>query len=196
MWRKNRATGYMVGDVCVGVDLNRNFDSNWSLHSSNVVCSDVFHGREAFSEPETQIVRDIIEEHIDRLELFLDIHSFGSMILYGMGTGNLPPNGLFLHLVGVQMATEIDKVKTSWNPNYIVGNVAAVLYQASGSAQDYAQEVTNRLAYTYELPGYRYGLGTVAGFLVDPEFIEQAGFETWEGIKAGARYVRDNYRNA
>lgn len=176
------------------MDLNRNFDSNWSGHSSNFVCSDTFHGRGPFSESETAVVRDIVEEHLDRLELFLDIHSFGSMILYGMGTGVLPPNGLILHLIGVQMATEIDRVKTEFNPNYIVGNVVAILYHSSGSAQDYAQEVTNRYAYTYELPGHRLGLGTVAGFLVDPDFIEQAGFETWEGIKAGARFVRDNRR--
>ncbi|XP_049878430.1 carboxypeptidase B-like [Pectinophora gossypiella] len=193
-WRKNRATGYMINDICVGVDLNRNFDINWSSHSSNIVCSEIFHGRAPYSEPETIVIRDIIREHIDRIELFLDIHSFGSMILYGFGTGILPPNGLILHLVGVQMATAIDAVKMSWNPNYIVGNVAMVLYEASGSAQDYAQGVGVPLSYTYELPGHRFGSGTAAGFLVDPNFIEQAGFETWEGIKAGARFARNNFR--
>lgn len=123
----------------------------------------------------------------------MDIHSFGSMILYGYGTGDLPPNGLFLHLVGVNMATAIDAVKMSWNPNYVVGNVALVLYQASGSAGDYAQSVGVPYAYTYELPGHRFGIGGF-GFFVDPAFIEQAGFETWEGIKVGARYVRNSFQ--
>lgn len=184
----------MIGDLCVGVDLNRNFDVNWSNHSSNNPCTETFHGRGPFSEPEAAIVRDIILQHIDRMELFLDIHSFGSYILYGFGTGVLPPNGLFLHLVGVQMATAIDEVKMPWNRNYVVGNVALVLYNASGSAQDYAQAIGVPFSYTYELPGHRFGLGTGAGFFVDPSFIGQAGFETWEGIKVGARYARNNFR--
>lgn len=90
------------------------------------------------------------------------------------------------------MATAIDAVKMSWNPDYIVGNVALVLYQASGSAGDYATSIGVPYSYTYELPGHRFGIGGL-GFLVDPAFIEQAGFETWEGIKVAARYVRDGY---
>ncbi|KAG6448463.1 hypothetical protein O3G_MSEX005519 [Manduca sexta] len=183
----------MIGNICMGVDLNRNFDFNWGQASSNVVCMETFHGRGPFSEPETAIIRDILLEHSDRLELFLDIHSFGSMILYGWGTGVLPPNGLILHLVAVQMAHAIDAVKMSWNADYVVGNAALVLYQASGTAQDYGKVAGVELSYTYELPGFRFGLG-LFGFLVDPDFIEQAGFETWEGIKVGARYVRDNYK--
>ncbi|XP_030023348.2 carboxypeptidase B [Manduca sexta] len=192
-WRKNRATGYMIGNICMGVDLNRNFDFNWGQASSNIVCMETFHGRGPFSEPETAIIRDIFLEYSDRIELFLDIHSFGSMILYGWGTGVLPPNALILHMVGVQMAHAIDAVKMSWNRDYIVGNCALVLYEASGTAGDYGKVAGVELSYTYELPGLRFGLGTF-GFLVDPNFIEQAGFETWEGIKVGARYVRDNYK--
>ncbi|KAJ0172520.1 hypothetical protein K1T71_011659 [Dendrolimus kikuchii] len=178
-WRKNRATGYMIGNLCLGVDLNRNFDISWSEASSNSVCSETFHGSGPFSEPETAIIRDIFLEHQGRIELFLDIHSFGSMILYGYGTGQLPANALWVNLVGVQMAQAIDAVKTSWNPNYIVGNVALVLYQASGSAMDFAKAAGVPFAYTFELPGHRFGLGAL-GFLVDANFIEQAGFETWE----------------
>lgn len=183
----------MIGDICVGVDLNRNFDVNWSTASSNTVCMETFHGSGPFSEPETTIIRDIFLQYGDRMELFIDIHSFGSMILYGYGTGVLPSNGLFLHLVGVQMAQAIDAVKASFNPDYVVGNVALVLYEASGSAGDYAQITGVPLSYTFELPGRRFGAGAL-GFLVDPSFIEQAGFETWEGIKVGAIYVRDRFR--
>nr|CAF25190.1 carboxypeptidase [Helicoverpa armigera] len=191
LWRKNRSTNY--GPLCVGVDLNRNFDIHWSQASSSIVCSDTFHGASPFSEPETAIIKSIFDQYGDRIELFLDIHSFGSMILYGYGNGVLPPNGLLVHLVGVQMAQAIDAVKMSWNNDYIVGNVALVLYQASGSAGDYAQSVGVPYSYTYELPGHRFGIGGF-GFFVDPAFIEQAGFETFEGIKTGARYVRDNFR--
>ncbi|XP_047998514.1 carboxypeptidase B-like [Leguminivora glycinivorella] len=193
-WRKNRATGFMVGNMCAGVDLNRNFGHQWSQASSASVCSETFHGSSAFSEPEAAIIRDITLAYSDRIELFLDIHSFGSWMLYGYGDGVLPPNGLIIHLVGVRMAEAIDAVKWPSNRNYVVGNTALLLYPASGTTSDYAQSLGIPLAYTYELPAYRNNYNTVSGFLVDPDFIEQAGFETWQGIKAGARYAADNYR--
>ena len=165
----------------------------WGTASSNNPCSETFHGTGPFSEPETAIMRDIIAAHRSRLALFLDIHSFGSMILYGFGNGVLPPNALQLNLVGVQMAQAIDSVKWPSNRNYIVGNILHVLsYGASGGCSDYAQFYTP-FSYTYELPAWRNS-GGFAGFLVDPEFIEQAGFETWEGIKVGARAAANAFR--
>ncbi|XP_013200770.2 carboxypeptidase B [Amyelois transitella] len=193
-WRKNRATGYMTGDLCMGVDLNRNFDIFWSTASSNNACTETFHGRAPFSEPETAAIRDIINEYGNRIELFLDIHSFGSMVLYGYGNGQFPANSLSIHVAGVNIAQAIDAVKVPANPNYIVGNTFMVLYAASGSAGDYALGMGIPYSYTFELPG-RTGSGqTLNGFLVNDDFIEQAGMETWEGIKVGARYARDNWR--
>ncbi|CAG9133891.1 unnamed protein product [Plutella xylostella] len=192
-WRKNRKDGLFINDICMGVDLNRNYDIFWSTESSNSVCSDTFHGRAPFSEPETAVTKKILDEHKDRIELFLDIHSFGSYVLYGYGSGQLPSNGLALHLVGVLIGEAIDAVKLRTNPNYTVGNVALTLYPASGSSQDYAQSLGIPYSYTLELPAYR-GSATLTGFLVDPEFVEQAGYETWEGIKAGARFALNSYR--
>jgi len=59
LWRKNRTPN--LGSGCVGTDLNRNYDSDWSLvGTSTNPCSDVFHGSNAFSEPETAVVRDFL----------------------------------------------------------------------------------------------------------------------------------------
>lgn len=195
-WRKNRARGFVANDRCMGVDLNRNFDVDWGTASSNNPCSETFHGLRAFSEPESAIVSDILAELGDRMAMFIDLHSFGSMILYGYGNGDLPTNALILHLNGVQMAQAIDAVKLPTNRDYVVGNVVAVLYFASGSASDYGQKAGVpglSMSYTFELPGWR-GTSTITGFLVDPEFIEQAGFETWEGIKSGARFALNQWR--
>ncbi|XP_013171651.1 PREDICTED: carboxypeptidase B-like [Papilio xuthus] len=194
-WRKNRSTGHMIGNICLGVDLNRNFDYRWGTLSSNSPCSDTYHGKGPFSEPETVVLRNIIQGLRNRIELFIDIHSFGSMILYAYGTGDLPANALTLNVAGVRMAQAIDAVKWSSKPNYRVGNSALVLsYRDSGSANDYVQAVGVPLAYTYELPA-RANSGGLNGFLVDPAFIEQAGRETWEGIKAGARFVLQHSRS-
>ncbi|KAI5638985.1 zinc carboxypeptidase domain-containing protein [Phthorimaea operculella] len=196
-WRKNRRTGLMIGDICMGVDLNRNFDVLWGTASSSIVCSDTYHGTAPFSEPETQAIRDLIEEHRSRMALFLDIHSFGSMILYGYGSGVLSPNALFLHVNGVNMAQTIDQIKWDWKPNYVVGNIVGVLnYQGSGSASDYGDIVGIPYSYTYELPAFNNMQGVALGFLVDPEFYEQAGYETWEGIKVGAIYATNTFRKS
>ncbi|XP_026754548.2 carboxypeptidase B-like [Galleria mellonella] len=189
-WRKNRATNYTDGDSCLGVDLNRNFGIFWGEASSVNVCSETFHGLGPFSESETSVVQNILAEYGSRIEIFFDIHSHGSLILYGYGLGALPPNALVINYVGVTMAHAIDNVKWDSNKDYTVGNVYYVLYAASGIASDYALGIGIPLSYTYELPSYR-GSSGLNGFLVDPEFIEQAGFETWEGLKVGARYVRD-----
>nr|XP_026496110.1 carboxypeptidase B-like [Vanessa tameamea] len=193
-WRKNRRNGLLPGDVCLGVDLNRNFDIFYSLGSSNNVCSDIYHGTSAFSEPETQVIRDILHSD-DRIEIFLDIHSFGNLILYGWGSGDLPENAFALHVAGIQMATAIDEVKEDWNLNYRVGNSALVLYPASGTAMDYGLKAGVPLSYTYELPARRNSGSTIFGFLVDPDFIKPSAVQTWEGIKAGAIFLRNTRRN-
>ncbi|XP_011554459.3 carboxypeptidase B [Plutella xylostella] len=188
-WRKNRK----YGRRCMGVDLNRNYDINWGTESSDSPCYEDYHGTEPFSEPESVVTKKILEEHQDRIQLFLDIHSYGSYVLYGYGNGELPPNGEALSSVGVLIGDAIDAAKLINNPNYTVGNLAQTLYPASGGSQDYALSVGVPYSYCLELPAFR-GSSSITGFLVDPEFIEQAGYETWEGIKAGARYALNNYR--
>lgn len=92
------------------------------------------------------------------------------------------------------MAEAIDAVKMEYNRNYRVGNSALVLYNTSGTSNDYGLAVNIPFSYCYELPAYRGAGQTVLGFLVHPDFIEQAGMETWEGIKVGARYLT-NYKS-
>ncbi|CAG9133893.1 unnamed protein product [Plutella xylostella] len=192
-WRKNRKTGFLIDNRCAGVDLNRNYDYAWGTESSDAVCEDTFHGSGPFSEPETAVTKNILDEHKDRIEMFLDIHSYGSYVLYPYGTGELPPNALDLNLVGVLIGDAIDAVKLSANKNYTVGNSGLLLYPSSGGSDDYARKVGIPYSYCLELPGFR-GSSSITGFLVDPEFIAQAGYETWEGIKVGARYVLDSYK--
>ncbi|CAH0397634.1 unnamed protein product [Chilo suppressalis] len=193
-WRKNRATGFMADDSCMGVDLNRNFDIFWGTASDSDVCSEIFHGRNAFSEPETQVIRKILHKYLHRIEMFIDLHSFGSLVLFGFGNGELPPNALALNFVGVNIAQAIDRVKWSSNPDYTVGNTEHILYASSGGCSDYFQASGVPLAFVCELPAYKNLDGEMDGFLVEPDFIKQAGFETWEGIKAGARLALFNHR--
>jgi hypothetical protein len=71
LWRKNRSTNV---DFTRGVDLNRNYGFKWgydNVGSSSVTNSEVYRGPSAFSEPETQAVRDFTI-----LRNFVIVHNF------------------------------------------------------------------------------------------------------------------------
>ncbi|CAI5738078.1 unnamed protein product [Peronospora destructor] len=63
-----------------GVDLNRNYDVCFARDtkgSSNEPCGDDYNGPSAFSEPETQAVRDFVERYTSDFSVALNYHSYG-----------------------------------------------------------------------------------------------------------------------
>ncbi|CAH1641346.1 unnamed protein product [Spodoptera littoralis] len=152
-------------------------------------CAITYAGARPFSEPETGYVRDILAEHKDRVQIFMDIHSHGNYVLFAYGDGTLPPNALPIFLVGSAMGAAMDAMKLPQAGFYRVGNSATVLYSTSGSAQDYGQVAGAAMSYTLELPGYGYG------FLVPPSYQDHINEETWQGIAVTARLSRQLYRD-
>jgi hypothetical protein len=89
-WRKNRRPN--EGSTCQGIDLNRNWEVGWGgTGSSNDPCSDVFHGPQAWSEPEVAAVRDLTRSLSARLGAYLDFHSFGQLVLSPWQYTTTPP---------------------------------------------------------------------------------------------------------
>ncbi|HOO96678.1 MAG TPA: M14 family metallopeptidase [Caldisericia bacterium] len=77
MWRKNRK----VFTSTIGVDLNRNYSHMWSkMGSSDNGSSEVYRGKEAFSENETQIIRDLAKQ-IPFIGC-ISYHTYGDLVLY------------------------------------------------------------------------------------------------------------------
>jgi carboxypeptidase T len=85
-WRKNRNPNTDVDPNFPGVDLNRNFDFLWSsgIGTSANPQSIFYKGAAPFSEPETQNVLSILEAH-DDISYYVDIHSYGELIVYNWG---------------------------------------------------------------------------------------------------------------
>ncbi|XP_038206903.1 carboxypeptidase B-like [Zerene cesonia] len=189
MWRKTRSMAHEGSAECPGVDGNRNFDHYFGTSAaSSDPCTIVYEGPTPFSEPEIRIIRDAVLTHLDRIPMYISIHSFGNMFLYAWGNnGTLPSNGLILHVVGVEMAQAIDKLKLEKADSYVVGNAAQILYFTTGTSRDWTRAVGIPLTYTLELPGYEYG------FLVPPEYIKQIVTETYAGFVAGARSMLKYY---
>jgi len=80
MWRKNRRNN---GGGEFGVDLNRNYGYMWgydNVGSSPYPCDETYRGTSAFSEPETQAIRDFCIEK--NFQLAMNYHTFGNLLLY------------------------------------------------------------------------------------------------------------------
>ena len=83
MWRKNRRNN---GNGCYGVDLNRNFGYMWGFNntgSSPDPCSNIYRGPYAFSEPESQAVRDLAI--LKNYGTHFNMHSWQNAYLYPWG---------------------------------------------------------------------------------------------------------------
>ena len=78
-WRKNRRGGY-------GVDLNRNYGYMWGYDnegSSGSTSASDYRGPSAFSEPETQALRDLCLAH--EFRSMITYHSYGGEVAYPWG---------------------------------------------------------------------------------------------------------------
>ena len=153
LWRKNRRNNR---DGTFGVDLNRNYGHQWGgPGSSGDSFSEIYRGPSAFSEPETQAVRDFLQAHPP--VALISYHSFSQLILYPWGhTNNPAPQRGLLDSLAVAMANRIRDVH---GENY-TPEQASDLYLASGDTGDWLYGTLGAPGFTIELRPR----GTVPGF--------------------------------
>jgi carboxypeptidase T len=84
-WEKNRRDNQ---DGTFGVNLNRNYDYEWGEdeHTSSDSVSQNYHGTGAFSEPETQAIKNLVQSQ--DFVFSLSFSSNGEMITYPWGYTN------------------------------------------------------------------------------------------------------------
>jgi hypothetical protein len=95
MWRKNRRVN---GNNAFGVDLNRNYGYNWGFDdngSSPDPTTDTYRGTAAFSEPETQILRDFVNAR--NFKMSINYHTYSNVLIFPWGYENslCPDSNLF-----------------------------------------------------------------------------------------------------
>lgn len=133
-WRKNRRVN---GGGTFGVDLNRNYGFQWgdvNGGSSGDPNSEVYRGTSAFSEPETQIIKEFVEAR-NIITAFND-HSAGNLQLYPWGyQSNVTPDEMLFHEMSEQMC---------WHNRYFYGPANTTIYAANGVADDwfYGEQTT------------------------------------------------------
>jgi carboxypeptidase T len=141
-WRKNRR---ITGESCDGVDLNRNYGFHWGEGgSSDNSCSDVYMGKSAFSEPETQAVKAFVEGH-PNIKTLLTFHTFSELILYPWGyTYDKLANAKDL-----SMFKTIADNMAGWNG--YTAEPSSDLYITTGDTVDWAYGTLGITAFTFEL---------------------------------------------
>ncbi|CAH8860217.1 unnamed protein product [Trichobilharzia szidati] len=184
MWRKNRAQ--TEGEVCIGIDLNRNFPFKWGVGNgaSPHACSETYRGSEAASELETQSLIGKLNALHKNVVLYLSLHSFGQYILtpFGFSRYSFPPHYEKL----ITMGRKVRKmIQNRHGYVYQVGASSELLYEASGATDDYAAgELKIPYAYTIELCDEgRYG------FLLPPSYIGQVGRQVWTALSVFANDI-------
>jgi len=155
------------GSSQYGVDLNRNFNSNWGgAGTSPLPCNLTYKGVSAASEPETTLLQDLIKDLFedqrgtgasdpappDTRGSMISMHSYSNLVLFPYGDSRHTPNDAGLRSMGFRMS--------DYN-GYETGEPDEILYQVSGTTDDYSYDKLGIAAFTYEIGP---ASGTCAGF--------------------------------
>ena len=170
-WRKNMSAN---SDGTLGVDLNRNYDWQWGPAwpgSSASPGSYDYHGPAAFSEPETQALRDLMAVELPTVAVSL--HAYANSWVFPWGYDSLltAEDAVFRELA----ASAADPVGWSY------GTIWESLYLANGSSLDWM----------YGAHGcYAFGVEVGApedGYWPTPARVDELFAESLEGLLAAAR---------
>ncbi|XP_014243896.1 carboxypeptidase B-like [Cimex lectularius] len=186
-WRKNRQK--IPNSHCLGIDLNRNFGYKYGgIGTSKLPCEEIFGGNGPFSEYESRALRDYAAK-LPNLRLYLTMHSYGNFLIFPWGwTYERPADYDDLYRVADRARNAMEKV---WGHRYTIGTPGDTTGLGAGGSDDYMKAVLGvKYSYTFELPG-----GGEEGFDFPPGKIQDVCVETWEGIKAFAKFIKEeNYR--
>ncbi|MFH1619334.1 MAG: M14 family metallopeptidase, partial [bacterium] len=148
--RKNMRLNY---DKTIGVDLNRNYGYGWGGQgASSYPGDDTYRGPNAFSEPETQAVREFVEAR-DNIKTLITYHSYSELILYPWGRTYDPVSDKKDLETYKILAGEMAKL-TGYTPKQSSG-----LYITSGDTTDWTYGTKGIFSFTIELTPTRWGGG-------------------------------------
>lgn len=187
-WQKSRRP---LGEGCFGVDLDRNFDFHWGQGESPnemSACSSCYRGPNAFSEPETRSLRDLMLSFAARTGFYLSLQSDltstnKNQLLYPWRFSSLqsPQNQRLLRRVAKAGA---DAILFSTYTEYKMEMASNVNANAGGSSTDYALGKANiPIVLTMALPKMETPSRAILPVLS----------EAWAGVRAMAGEVMTMY---
>ena len=169
LWRKNTRDN---GDGTFGIDLNRNYDYMWGgSGSSGDTSSYQYRGPSAFSEPETQAIRDLMLNN--QFDLMLTYHSYSQLILFSWGYTTSPSPD---HVLLSGMAQEISDLIHNVHSYSYTPMQSSSFYVTSGDTTDWTYGSFGIPSFTIELRPSSSGGG---GFLLPEDQIMPTFEENW-----------------
>lgn len=138
MWRKNVRAPY-------GVDINRNADDHFD-EGDHDDSQDDYGGPSAFSEPETQAIRDLCAQH--HFVISFDMHNYAGMVLWPPGyDDSTTKDEATFERIGGTIAKKI---------GYQAGTIARTIYNTYGDTSTWEYDAHGTLAFAAELddPGF------------------------------------------
>lgn len=171
LWRKNRREDY-------GVDLNRNWMVGWGGPGASPFPDEGnYHGEGPFSEPESTAMRDFIDAEPGAIA-FLDVHSFGQLLLYPWGFDYVVPSDEQLF---ADMTQDMSDAMFQPNDLWYQPLQSADFYPAAGNAIDWGYGVHGLYGVALEL---RPNFDSEEGFMLGPGHIVPTGEELLAGISS------------
>jgi len=168
---------------CWGTDPNRNFDVGYgTVRSSDNPCQDTFHGDFAFSEAESQALRDALTgvKAKQPIAAYVSVHSYSQLWMFPNGhLKSLSHHHRDLNRVAKKAVLAL---RSDYGTTYKHGPIATVIYEAAGSSVDWAHSKLD-IKYSYALELRDRGQH---GFMLPPNQIEPTVKETWSGLQAMA----------
>jgi carboxypeptidase T len=144
-WRKNRR---LISGTTYGVDLNRNWSVNWGncsapIQGSSASCgsgtasSDTYYGPNAFSEPETQAIRNFVTSR--NIIAAIDQHAYGPYYSLPLGRSSL---NTFSNTPGITVLDSVFYNNTSalmgkYNGMRAGNSYQSVGYEVAGGFKDW-----------------------------------------------------------
>ena len=178
LWRKNRRRN---DDGSFGVDPNRNYGYMWGIldvpTSSHVPSDETYVGPRAFSEPETQAVRDLVGS--ERFAGVITYHSYSQLILYPWGYTEKPIPDVQHREQMVGMAREMQTLIQGVHGKIYVPQQSSELYPTAGDTTDWTYGTYGIPSFTVELRPRTFQEG---GFILPPDQI----LPTWEENRPAA----------
>lgn len=188
LWRKNRRVNEHSLFGCIGVDLNRNWNTTgWGvIGTSNNTCSDQYNGPYPFSEPESSAIANFIHKN-NRIQGFIDYHQYGQLFMapFGYQATPLPVGNELLQELGKGYTEALFKVHGT---QYKYGNLNTIIYPSSGDSGDWVFD-TGRVFYSYGVELRDTG---EYGVLQPPDRIIPNCDETVAGVKFMANFILEN----
>ncbi|KPJ14737.1 Carboxypeptidase B [Papilio machaon] len=187
LWRKTRSKSPISN--CYGVDGNRNYGYQWAVSgvSNNPCDMETYAGNKPFSEPETQMVRDVMLSNADRIKLYVSLHAYGQYLVYPWGyTAELLPKQ-WRKLDSLARKVSLAVQNSGGQPFKVMS--AGQWYPAAGGSDDFAFGAAHvPYSYTMELTdGYE--------FVFPENRLRNTLPQLYEGFRAFASEIRNEFSN-